>query len=150
MAALPDLRAFVAADVLLAGAVSPTAHPSVATLLTLSEVKLIDAVTSRLVVRDVTRALHRACPAAVPLFSALADRCVRVVPDPSAKELRVHRGEVDEPDLSALVCALTQGCPWLITLQPRHHAPGNLAVTVIRPGRFMNVIRQHLAALSPP
>jgi hypothetical protein len=67
-------KLFVDADVLFAGAASPSEHSASLMVLTLSEITLIKALTSEQVVAEAERNLVAKIPKALPAFQHLASR----------------------------------------------------------------------------
>lgn len=143
----PRPRVFVDADVLFAGAASPSEHGASLVLLKLGEITLIDAVTSVQAVTEVERNLARKLPAALPVLRLLVSRSLRVVSDPSPSDLLAYAGLADPKDLPILVAAYREACPYLVTFNLRHFQPGLPSVTVIRPGTFVARVRESMAHL---
>ena len=140
-------RLFVDADVLFAGAASPSEHGASLTVLRMAEITLIEALTSEQVMAEAARTLGEKLPRALPALRLIASRCLRVVPDPPASDLRPYHGLADAADLPILVAALREGCPWLVTFNLRHYQPGHPDVAVLRPGDFLLRVRDRLARL---
>ena len=143
----PKPRVFVDADVLFAGAASPSQYGASLLILRLGELTLIDAVTSEQVVTEAERNLAAKMPHALPLFRLLVERALTVVPNPSADDLAPHMGRADAKDLPILVAAVQARCPWLVTFNVRHYQPGHPQVRVVRPGTFIRHVREALASL---
>ena len=148
MAPASKLRVFVDADVLFAGAASPSEHGASLVVLRMAEITLIEAFASHQVIAEVERNLAEYLPAALPALRLLVSRCLRVVPDPAPEEVGPHHGLADPKDLPILVAALHEGCPWLVTFNGRHFQPGHTAVAVLEPGAFVQQVRAQLAHLS--
>ena len=142
-------RVFVDADVLFAGAASPTEYGASLMVLRLSEITLIEAVTSQQAIIEAERNLAAKLPTALPAFRLLVSRSLHIVPNPAARDLQTHHGLADAKDLPLLVTAVREGCPWLVTFNLRHYQPGHTAVTVLRPGDFILRLRDQLARLQP-
>jgi hypothetical protein len=140
-------RVFVDADVLFAGAASPSEHGASLTILRLAEITLIEAITSYQVITEAERNLEEKLPAAFPAFRLLVSRCLRVVDNPLPEDLGSWVGMADPKDLPVLVTAAREGCPWLVTFNVRHFRPGHPDVTVLRPGDLVLRVRELLAAL---
>ena len=140
-------RVFVDADVLFAVAVSPSDHSASLVVLQMSEITLIEALTSQQAICEAERNLHEKLPGALSAFRLLVDRCLRVVPDPRPEELVAHTGAAYEKDLPLLVAALREGCGWLVSFNVRHFQPGHPEVTVLRPRAFLMRVRDLLAHL---
>lgn len=141
-------RVFVDANVLFAGAASGSEHGASLVVLRMAEITLIDAVASAQVLAEVERNLADFLPVALPIFRQLASRCLRVVPDPTAAEVLACRGLADPKDAPILAAAVREACPWLVTFNTRHFQPGHPAVSVLRPGAFVQHVRALLAHMS--
>jgi hypothetical protein len=140
-------RVFVDADVLFAGAASPSEHSASLVVLRLAEITLIEALTSEQVIAEAERNLADKLPQALPAFRLIASRCLRVVPDPDPAHLLPHAGLAHPKDLPILVAAAREDCAWLITFNVGHFQPGHPSVTVVRPGEFVLHVRDLLARL---
>ena len=141
-------RIFVDADVLFAGAASPSEHGASLLVLRMAEITLLEALTSEQVIAEAERNLAEKLPRTLPAFRLIVSRCLRVVPDPSPTDLQPYRGLADPADLPILVAALREGCPWLVTFNVRHYQPGHSDVAVLRPGEFLLRVRDRLARLA--
>lgn len=142
-------RVFVDADVLFAGAVSPSEHSASLVVLRLAEITLIEALTSRQVITEVERNLADKLPRKLPEFRLLISRCLQVVPDPRPDDLTPFAMAADPKDLPILVAAARERCPWLVTFNVRHFQPGHPDVTVLRPGDFVHRVRDQLSHITP-
>ncbi len=140
-------RVFVDADILFAGSVSPSEHGASLVVLRMAEITLIEAITSEQVITEVERNLTAKMPAALPTFRLLVSRCLKVVATPTMTERESHIGRADVKDLSILVAALRENCPWLLTFNLRHFKPGHPDVAVMPPGTFIQQVRHLLAQL---
>jgi hypothetical protein len=130
-------RVFVDADVLFAGAASPSEHSASLVVLHMAEITLIEALTCRQVITEAERSLSAKLPQALPTFRLLVDRCLHIVSDPAPEEVALHRGIADPEDLPMLVAAVREGCPWLLTFNVRDYKPGHPDVTILKPGEFV-------------
>jgi hypothetical protein len=139
---------FLDADVIFAGAAAPTEHGASHVVLRMSEITLIECVTSEQAVAEVERNLTEKLPAKLPEFYLLVSRCLRVVPDPEPEDLARHTGQADPKDLPILVAALREGCPYLLTFNVRHYSPTSGSITVQQPGEFVLAVRDLLIRLS--
>ena len=145
----PKPRLFVDADVLFAGAASANEHSASLLVLRLSEVTLIEALTSQQVITEVERNLEAKLPAALPAFRLLVTRCLQVTPDPLPEEVDACNGQADPKDLPILVAARKSGCAWLVTFNVRHFQPGYSDLVTLTPGEFILRLRYLLAELYP-
>ena len=141
-------RVFVDADVIFAGAASPSQHGASLVILRMAEITLIEAVTSRQAIAEAERNLAEKLPVALPTFRLLVARCLRVVPDPQPEDLLPYVGLVDPEDAPLLNAAVREGCPWLVAFNVRHYRPGHPDVTVLRPGEFLLRVRGLLEGLA--
>lgn len=142
-------RVLVDADVLFAGAVSPSEASASLVVLRLAEITLIEALTSEQVITEAERNLAAKLPQKLPEFRFLVSRCLRVVPDPSSADLARYTGAAHRKDLPILVAAVRERCSWLVTFNVRHFEPGHADVAVLRPGEFVLHVRDLLTQLAP-
>ncbi len=140
-------RIFIDADVLFAGAASPNEHSASNMILRMAELTLFEAITSTQVITEAERSLAEKIPQALPAFSLLVSRSLKVVEDPDPALLAIHRGLADPEDLPILVAALRETCSLLTTFNVRHYQPGHPSVAVLKPGDLVLRIRYHLARL---
>jgi predicted nucleic acid-binding protein len=138
----------VDADVLFAGSASTNEHSASLLILRLSEVTLIEALTSQQVITEVERNLEVRLPAALPAFRLLVSRSLRVVPDPQQEQVDACAGQADPKDLPILVAAQQAGCAWLVTFNVRHFQPGHSDLVTLTPGEFILRLRYLLAELT--
>lgn len=141
-------RVFVDADVLFAGSASPSEHGASLTVLRLAEITLIEALASEQVIIEAERNLTAKLPAALPAFRLLVDRCLTIVPIPTADQLPPFDGLADRQDRSILAAAALNDCPWLVTFNIRHYQPGHPDATALPPGEFIRKVRYLLSSLS--
>lgn len=141
-------RIFVDADVLFAGVAAASEHSASLRILRLSEITLIEAVTSQQVITEVERTLQAKLPSTLQAFHLLVSRGLRVLPDLPRKELAIYQGRADPADLPSLIVALKAGCPWLVTFTVRHFQPGHPDLVTLTPGEFILNLRTLLADLS--
>ena len=69
----PKPRLFVDADVLFAGAASPSEHSASLVVLQLAEITLIEALTSQQVITEAERNLAAKLPQALPAFRLVSE-----------------------------------------------------------------------------
>jgi len=141
------LRIFVNADVIFAGAASPTHYGASHLLLAMSELTLIECITSEQAIIEVERNLSAKLPAKLPEFRLLVSRALHIVSDPAPEDLAAYTGQADPKDLPLLVAALRERCPYLVTFNIRHYCPTGEALKVLRPGELILTVRQTLGQL---
>lgn len=141
------LRIYVDADVLFAGASSPSQHSGSQVLLTLSEITLVEGITSEMAVEECRRNLRAKLPGAAEDFEHLVDRALTVRASPSREALTPHEGRADWKDLSHLVSALEANCQYLTTYNVEDYEPGHPEVQVMRPGGLVRRVRETLSSL---
>lgn len=139
---------FLDADVIFAGAASPTEHGASHVILRLGEITLIECVTSTQVVTEVERNLEEKLPSKLPELRLIISRSLRIVPDPEPEELSPYKGQADPRDLPILVAALKHNCHFLLTFNTRHYTPTATRITVQRPGDFLTTLRSLLVRLA--
>ena len=93
-------RVFVDADVLFAGAVSPSEAGASLVILRLAEITLIEALTSEQVIVEAERNLASKLPQKLPEFRLLVSRCLHVVPDPAPADLARNAVDGNQEALS--------------------------------------------------
>lgn len=135
------------ADVLFAGSASPNEHSASNLLLRMSELTLIEALTSRQVIVEAESELSVKIPKALPAFRMLISRCLRVVEDRDRSELEAYTGSADPKDLPVLVAAVRESCAFLATFNLRHFQPGIPSIVVLRPGDLVLRVRYLLSSL---
>jgi hypothetical protein len=134
--------------VFFAGAVSPSQAGASLAILRLSEITLIEALTSQQVIMEAECNLIAKLPQKLPEFRLLVSRCLHVVPDPSVEDLVRYAGMAHPKDLPIVVAAVRERCPWLVTFNVRHFQPGHVDVTVLQPGDFVFQVRDLLTRLA--
>lgn len=140
-------RVFVDADVLFAGAAAGSEHSASLVVLRMAEITLIEAITSQQVIVECERNLTAKMPAALPAFNLLVSRCLQINPGPASADLSSYARLADKKDLPILVAAIQAECAWLVMFNVRHYRPGHPAITVLRPGDFVQRVRDLLAYL---
>lgn len=140
-------RVFIDADVLFAGAASPSDYGASLTVLRMAEITLVDALTSEQVITEAERNLAVKMPSALSAFRLLVDRCLTVVPSPTLEQVQPYHGLAHPSDLPILVASVVHDCPWLVSFNVRHYQPGHRAVVVLKPGEFVQRVRYLLARL---
>jgi predicted nucleic acid-binding protein len=75
------LRVLIDADVLFAGAASPSTHGASYTILQLAELTLIECLVSNQVIVEAERNLSEKLPNKLSAFRKLVNCCLQVVPD---------------------------------------------------------------------
>jgi hypothetical protein len=138
-------RVFVDADVLFAGAASPSAHGASLVVLRMAEITLIEALTCQQVIAEAERNLEAKLPQALSAFRLLVDRCLHVIPDPTPEHLSEFADVANAKDLPILVSAVLESCPFLVTFNVRDYEPGHPEVVVLKPGEFVLRVRDLLA-----
>jgi predicted nucleic acid-binding protein len=141
-------RVFIDADVLFAGAASPSEQGASLVVLRMAEITLIEALASQQVITEAERNLAGYLPGALPAFHIIVSRCLQVVADPAPGNLVAYQGQADPKDAPILAAAVREACPWLVTFNTRHFQPGHPAVTVLRPGELIQHVRGLLASLA--
>ena len=144
---LPRPRVWIDADVLFAGAASPSEHGASLTILRLAEITLIEALASQQVLIEARRNLEAKLPQALPAFELIVSRCLKLVPDPLPADLVPFRNLADPKDVPILAAAVREGCRWLVTFNVGDYRPGHASIRVLRPGTFILRVRELLAHL---
>ena len=140
-----QIRIFCDADVLVAGSASTTGASHV--LLKLSEVTLIECLTSLYAIEEAERNLRVKLPDDVPTFRLIVRTAIIVVPSPSASAVRTLTGQANTKDLPILAAALACRADSLTTFNARHFRPRNSPPIILQPGEVLTRIRASLARL---
>ncbi|MCA1840178.1 MAG: PIN domain-containing protein [Actinomycetota bacterium] len=139
------LSVFIDADVLIAGSASTTDASHL--ILQLSELGLIEGISSEQVRQEVERNLTIKLPAAIPAFHLLAESALRWVNDPLPRDVARYKGEADPKDLPVFVAGLKAGCHTLVTFNVRDYRPTSTEIRIETPGDFLNRLRRHMSQL---
>lgn len=142
------LPVFLDADVIFAGSAAPTEHGASHVILRMGEITLLDCMTARQAVIEVERNLEEKLPSKLAEFRLIVNRSLRVVADPKPHELEPFVGHAHPEDLPLLVAALREQCSYFLTFNLRHYHPRNLPIQVLRPGEFLQTVREQLIALA--
>jgi hypothetical protein len=140
-------KVFVDADVIFAGAASPTEHGASHVVLQMGEITLIDCVSSVQAVKEVERNLADKIPEKLPDFQLLVSRSLHIIGDPKPGDLAVYKGQADPKDLPILVAAMKEGCSHLLTFNVCHFTPTSPKITVQPPSGFLLTVRSLLGML---
>ena len=140
-------KVFVDADVIFAGAASPTEHAASHAVLQMGEITLIDCVSSEQAVKEVERNLADKIPEKLPDYHLLVSRSLRIVGDPQPGDLAAYKGQADPKDLPILVAAMKEECSHLLTFNVRHFTPTSPKITVQPPSGFLFTVRSLLGML---
>ena len=140
-------KVFVDADVIFAGAASPTEHAASHVVLQMGEITLIDCVSSEQAVKEVERNLADKIPEKLPDFHFLVSRSLHIVGDPQPGDLAAFKGQADPKDLPILVAAMREECSRLLTFNVRHFTPTSPKITVQPPSGFLFSVRSLLGML---
>ena len=139
------VRIFCDADVLIAGAASTTGASHI--LLQLSELTLLQCVTSRHAVSEAERNLLVKLPAALPALRLILKAAVRVVPAPSPSMVHALAGQAHAKDLPILAGAVSSKADYLTTFNVRHFRSRAAAPVILQPGEVLSRIRDSLSRL---
>mgnify|MGYP000049962502 FL=1 len=141
------LKVFFDADVLISGAAPRSRQSAPFILLQLSELTLIEGVSSPYVVEQAERNIQAKLPNALEDFIRLREAAVSLAPDPTTEELERFQGLAHPEDLPVLAAAVLSGCRYLVTRNLQHYPKALGGLQVIDPGRLVRNIRRQLAKL---
>lgn len=139
---------FLDADVIFAGAATPTEHGASHVVLRWGEITQIECVTSTQAITEDERNLADKLTNKLPELRLIISRSLRIVPDPEPDDLAVYEGQADPKDLPILVAALKHGCRFLLTFNIRDYSPATDEIQVQSPGDFIATVRALLARLA--
>jgi hypothetical protein len=112
-----------------------------------AEITLIEALTCQQVITEAERILSTDLPLALSAFRLPVDRCLRVVPDPTAEHLPPRACNANLRDLPILASAILGECPFLVTFKVRDHEHRHPDVTALNPDEYVLRVRDLLANL---
>jgi len=139
------VRVFCDADVLIAGSASTTGASHI--LLRLSELTLIECVTSRQAIAEAERNLAAKIPSALPAFGAIIAAAAVVMPDPALSVRQRLAGQAHPKDIAILAAAVAVGADFLATFNVRHFRVKHALPIVLSPGMVLARVRRSLTAL---
>jgi predicted nucleic acid-binding protein len=145
-----SLRVFVDADVLIASAASPQEYSAGQVLLTLSEVTLLTALTSELVVEECRRNIEASFQRSAEVrqaFQQLVEASLDIVSAPPRETVLDYHRFADWADAPHLASAVEHECRYLVTYNTSDYQSGNLSIDVTEPGPLVRRIRRRLATL---
>jgi len=142
---LRRIRVFCDSDVLIAGSASTTGASHI--LLRLSELTLLDCVTSRYAITEAERNLLTKLSAALPVFRLILKAAITIVSDPPSSLRQQLMDQADEKDMPILAAAIACEADFLATFNFRHFQPRKTAPLIFRPGKILSQIRQSLNSL---
>jgi predicted nucleic acid-binding protein len=140
------VRVFCDADVLIAGAASTRGASHI--LLQLSELTLIDCVSSPAAITEAERNIAAKLPAASAPFRKILAAAVHVVPEPASSITQTLAGQAHPKDLPILAAAVASGTDFFATFNVRHYQRRTEPPLVVQPRRVVAAIRSLLARLS--
>lgn len=144
------LKIFLDADVLMASAASASPNSAGQVLLSLSEVTLIDAITSELVVEECKRNIPTVFEHSDEVrktFQQVVSRALDVVDRPTRETVRAYQPYAAWSDAPHLACASGHACRSLVTYNLSDYDPSDLDIEVAEPGTVVRRIRTTLADL---
>lgn len=136
---MSNLVVFFDADVLVAGSASTTGAAHL--LLALSELGIIEGITSEHVQEEARRNLSKKIPDALPEFEEIIRRGVMV--DSSPTDMTSFQGFAHPKDVPVLAVAVAVKARWLVTfnLKDFYQPP---QISVLNPGQAVRTIREVL------
>ena len=120
------VRVFCDADVLIAGSASTRGASHI--LLQLSELTLIDCVSSRAAIAEAERNIAAKLPAALSPFRRILTAAVDVVPEATPSFEQNLAGQAHPKDLAILAAAVASGADFFATFNVRHFQHRSLGV----------------------
>lgn len=144
------LTIFLDADVLMASTASSRSHSAGQVLLALSEITLIEAFTSKLVVEECERNIPKTFVQSddvLRTFRQIVNRALTVVDRPSREVVLSYRAYATWSDAPHLASAAEHECDYLVTYNLADYDPASLSLRVAEPGTIVRLVRAKLAEL---
>lgn len=139
------VRVFCDADVLIAGSASTRGASHI--LLQLSELTLIDCVSSPAAIAEAERNIAAKLPAASSAFRKILAAAVGVVPEATPSLARSREGQAHPKDLPILAAAVASRADFFATFNVRHYQKRTEAPIVVQPRRVVAAVRALLGRL---
>jgi predicted nucleic acid-binding protein len=140
-----NVRIFCDSDVLIAGTASTTGASHI--LLRLSELTLIDCVTSQYAIREVERNLLAKLPTAIPAFRLILEAALKICPAASSAVEQGVTGQAHTKDVPILAAAIAGQADFLATFNVRHFRLRNTPPIIRQPGAILTQIRSSFSSL---
>lgn len=144
------LKVFLDADVLMASAASSSPNSAGQVLLSLSEVTLIEAITSELIVEECKRNIPTVFEHSDEVrktFQQIVSRALNAVDRPSRETVQAYRPYAAWSDAPHLASASEHTCRYLVTYNLSHYDSSDLDIEVAEPGPVVRRVRTKLADL---
>lgn len=139
-------KVFFDSDALIAGSASRQGAAYI--LLQLSELGLIQGITSQKVLDECRKNLQNKLPDALPTFEQIISHALTILDNPSQEEVVAFRKMAHKKDLLILTAAIKIHAQFLVTFNTIDFYPNpELGVTVLEPGDFLKRIRLRLSEL---
>lgn len=140
-------KVFFDSDALIAGSASRQGAAFI--LLQLSELGLIQGITSPRVLEECRKNLHLKLPEALPAFEQIISHALTVLENPSKEEIAEYSKMAHKKDLPILTAALGIKAQFLVTFNTKDFYPDSeLGLIVLEPGDLLKKIRHRLSELS--
>lgn len=134
----------------MASAASSSPNSAGQVLLSLSEITLIEAITSELVVAECERNIPTVFVRSdnvLRTFRKIVDRALDVVDRPSRDTVQGYRPYAAWSDVPHLASASEHACRYLVTYNLSDYDPSDLDIEVVEPGTVVRRVRTTLTAL---
>jgi predicted nucleic acid-binding protein len=131
--------------VLIAGTASTTGASHI--LLRLSELTVIDRLTSQYAIAEAERNLLAKLPAAAPAFRLILEAAIEVIPTPPQSLVQDITDQAHPKDAPILAAAIVGKTDFLATFNVRHFHQRNVPPLIQKPGVILAQIRSSLVAL---
>ena len=144
------LKIFFDADVLMASAASSSPNSAGQVLLSLSEITLINAITSELIVEECTRnipTVFERSDDVLRAFQKIVNRALDVVDRPALDVVQSYRPYAAWSDAPHLACASEHTCRYLVTYNVSDYDTSNLDIEAAESVTVVRRVRTTLADL---
>ena len=146
---MSKLKIYFDSDVLIASSVSTNNHSAGQVLLVLSEITLVDAITSEFAITECERNISKKFtnPNALDSFRNIVDLSLDVVAAPTQKEVNAHSADAHWKDVPHIASAIGHDCTHLITYNTCDFHPQSRSIKVVKPGKLVMSARLQLSGL---
>lgn len=144
-----SVRIFLDSNVILSGLLSDKGAPGVIFDILSLNLPLLTAITGRYNIIEVERNIKKKLPALLPIYkNYFSKAAISIVALPSAEEIKLFKGIINEKDAPVLASAAKGKADFLLTGDKKHFknlkTTGTCSFTVVSPTEFIETILPEL------
>jgi predicted nucleic acid-binding protein len=149
------VRIFLDSNVILSGLLSDKGAPKIILDILSLKLSFLTGLTGQYNIIEIERNIKKKLPRALPVYKKYFPKStIKIIPLPSAEEIRKYSGRVSEKDVPVLVSAIKGNVDFLLTGDKRHFEKlKNLRkypFAVVSPSEFLDtILPEIIKRLSP-